>query len=168
MRMRDLDRTKKVWIYTPSSHKTEHHDKTRKIPIGPRAQEIVTLWFRADPEAYLFSPRRTMEVVWAGMKRPDRKRKPRPSELRAKTPKKTPGGVYTTDTVRQAIRRACDTVGIEHWHPHQLRHSYATRVREEFGLEMTQTLLGHSDSKTTESYALRNLAAAAAIAFKIG
>jgi integrase len=168
MTMADLDRSKDVWIYTPSSHKTEHHDKTRKIPIGPKAQEVLKPWFRADPTAPLFSPRRTMEGVWTGMKRPDSKRKPRPSERRKEKPKKAPGGVYTTDTVRQAIRRACDAVGIEHWRPHQLRHSYATRVREQFGLEMVQTLLGHSDPKVTEIYAQRNMAAAAAVALKIG
>lgn len=30
-----------VWRYTPESHKTEHHNKQRRIHIGPKAQKIL-------------------------------------------------------------------------------------------------------------------------------
>lgn len=40
MRVCDLDMSGKVWTYTPTSHKTEHHGKERKIFIGPKAQAV--------------------------------------------------------------------------------------------------------------------------------
>ena len=55
-----------------------------------------------------------------------------------------------------------------HWHPNQLRHSYATKVRKEHGLEAAQVLLGHSKADVTQIYAERNDQLAATIAAKIG
>jgi integrase len=55
-----------------------------------------------------------------------------------------------------------------HWHPYQLRHAYATRVRKEHGLEAAQVLLGHSRADVTQVYAERNEALAAEVAAKIG
>ena len=54
------------------------------------------------------------------------------------------------------------------WHPHQLRHSYATYVRKEFGLEAAQILLGHSTADVTQIYAERDMSRAATVAAKIG
>jgi integrase len=55
-----------------------------------------------------------------------------------------------------------------HWHPNQLRHSYATKVRREHGLEAAQVLLGHSRADVTQVYAERNEALATEVAAKIG
>lgn len=55
-----------------------------------------------------------------------------------------------------------------HWHPNQLRHTYATKIRKEFGLEAAQVLLGHSRADVTQIYAERNQALAVGIAAKIG
>jgi integrase len=54
------------------------------------------------------------------------------------------------------------------WHPYQLRHSFATRVRKEHGLEAAQVLLGHSRADVTQVYAERNEELAATVAAKIG
>jgi integrase len=54
------------------------------------------------------------------------------------------------------------------WHPHQLRHNAATRIRREHGLEAAQALLGHASMDVTELYAERNLALASAVAMKAG
>ena len=44
------------------------------------------------------------------------------------------------------------------WHPHQLRHNAATRIRREFGLEAAQLVLGHSSAVVTDAvYAERDL-----------
>jgi site-specific recombinase XerD len=40
-----------------------------------------------------------------------------------------------------------------------LRHTFATRVRKEHGLEAAQVLLGHSKADTTQIYAERGHAA---------
>jgi integrase len=54
------------------------------------------------------------------------------------------------------------------WHPNQLRHSFATRVRKEYGLEATQVMLGHSRADVTQVYAERDQHLAARVAAKIG
>src|SRR5262249_48162241 len=54
------------------------------------------------------------------------------------------------------------------WHPNQLRHSFATRVRREYGLEAAQVMLGHSRADVTQVYAERDQQLAAAVAAKIG
>jgi integrase len=54
------------------------------------------------------------------------------------------------------------------WHPNQLRHTFATRVRKQHGLEAAQVLLGHSRADVTQVYAERNEELAATVAAKIG
>ena len=71
--------------------------------------------------------------------------------------------------VRYGIERANKAgVSIPLWHPNQLRHAAATRVRQEFGLDAARTVLGHSDLKTSEIYAERDLGRAAEVARMIG
>lgn len=44
------------------------------------------------------------------------------------------------------------------WHPHQLRHNVATRLRQDHGIDMAQTILGHRlGSSITEIYAEANI-----------
>ena len=54
------------------------------------------------------------------------------------------------------------------WHPNQLRHTFATRVRKQHGLEAAQVLLGHSRADVTQVYAEKNMELAAAVVAKIG
>ncbi|MEX1229498.1 MAG: site-specific integrase [Planctomycetaceae bacterium] len=54
------------------------------------------------------------------------------------------------------------------WSPNQLRHSRATAIRERYGIEAAQTVLGHSDPRVTEIYAERDFAMAARIMREIG
>jgi integrase len=39
------------------------------------------------------------------------------------------------------------------WSPHRLRHSAATRIRKEFGIESARVVLGHSAANVTGIYA---------------
>ena len=54
------------------------------------------------------------------------------------------------------------------WHPNQLRHSFATKVRRDHGLEAAQVALGHAKADVTQLYAERNLDLAVDVALKIG
>jgi site-specific recombinase XerC len=54
------------------------------------------------------------------------------------------------------------------WHPNQLRHSFATRVRKEHGLKAAQVLLGHERADVTQVYAERDQQLAADVALRIG
>lgn len=50
----DLDLSGEVWECKPSSHKTEHHDRERRVFIGPKAQRILCQYLTADRDRYLF------------------------------------------------------------------------------------------------------------------
>jgi site-specific recombinase XerC len=49
-----------------------------------------------------------------------------------------------------------------------LRHSAATEIRKQFGLEAAQTVLGHSQANVTQVYAERDWQLAAEVMRKIG
>ncbi|MSR60552.1 MAG: hypothetical protein EXS05_23405 [Planctomycetaceae bacterium] len=72
------------------------------------------------------------------------------------------------DSLRQTIAAACRRLKIPHWSPHWLRHTAATRMRAECGLEVAQTLLGHSKADMTQLYAQKNLDAAIRSAALVG
>jgi len=54
------------------------------------------------------------------------------------------------------------------WSPNQLRHTAATKLRREFGLEAAQLVLGHARADVTQIYAERDLTRAAAIIQEVG
>jgi integrase len=54
------------------------------------------------------------------------------------------------------------------WHPNRLRHSAATFLRKEYGLEAAQVILGHKTLAVTEIYAEKNVAAAMRIMSAVG
>ncbi len=56
------------------------------------------------------------------------------------------------DTFSNTIKSACKRAGIPRFCPHQLRHTVATRLADEMGVEAAQRLLGHSGRAMTEHY----------------
>jgi site-specific recombinase XerD len=54
------------------------------------------------------------------------------------------------------------------WHPHQLRHSAATNLRRDFGLEPAQVILGHKTLSVTQVYAEKNVEAAMRVMAEVG
>jgi len=105
MRACDLDTSGQVWVYTPSAHKTEHHDRDRKVYLGPRAQAVVKPWLRTELTAYLFSPAEAVEEQ-RSVRRRTRKSPMTPSQ-RARTrkakPKRQPTDHYTTRAYAHAV-----------------------------------------------------------------
>ena len=167
----DVDRSGGVWSYKPRSHKTGYLGKSRIIAIGPRAQEILLRYLARDPEMHCFRPcdseQRRRARAHAERKIPE-KYGNRPGTNRVEQPKRTAGEAYTVDSYRRAIHRACKKAGVEKWSPNQLRHTAATEIRRDFGLEHAQVVLGHSNAKTTEIYAETDFRRAAEVAEKIG
>jgi integrase len=78
------------------------------------------------------------------------------------------GRPFEVESYRKLVEEACKKAGVNHWHPNQLRHTYATEVRRRFGLEAAQVSLGHSSAKTTEIYAERDMALAEKVAKEMG
>ncbi len=183
----DIDMSADVWLYRPYTHKTEHHGQERVIPIGPKGQDILRPYLLREKETLCFRP-----VDSETKRRADQhaKRKTplscgnRPGTNRKRRPKRPAGDRYTTHSYRRAIARGCERAfplpeGLtpalaeqwrkDHdWHPHQLRHSAATRLRKEFGLEAARVVLGHRSAAITQLYAEVDQAKAAEIMARVG
>jgi integrase len=71
-----------------------------------------------------------------------------------------------TDPEREEMRAWQDRY---RWHPHQLRHTTGTLIRQEFGLEAAQLALGHSSAKVTDAvYAERDAGRVIEVMKRIG
>ncbi|HWG41562.1 MAG TPA: tyrosine-type recombinase/integrase [Gemmataceae bacterium] len=177
LRVCDIDMTGAVWLYRPSSHKTQHHGHDRIIPIGPKGQEIIRRHLKPNLSAYLFSPADAV-AEFRARQRQDRKSKVQPSQhYRKKSrPKKRPGEVYTvqayghaiTQSIKRHNRDKAEGERIPHWHPHQLRHLRALELKREAGLDVARAVLGHRSPILTEHYATLDIAKAASVMEKIG
>jgi integrase len=127
-----------------------------------------------------------MEERWAG--RRERRKTPLTPSQRARKrkakPKRSPGDSYDTRSYYHAvlygIRRAnaeakkeaeakgTDPIEIPGWHPNQIRHNAATRLRRTFGIDVTRAVLGHSSPVVTEVYAERDATLAAEAMAEVG
>jgi integrase len=193
----DLDRVGEIWLYRPESHKTEHQERERLIFIGPQAQAVLLEYLLRDDQAYCFRPCDSMArhlACRSEMRKTPLSCGNTPGSNRRRKVRIEPGDRYQVDAYRRAITRACDkafshpTLSViaekhltvdqtlelkkwrkEHrWSPNQLRHTAATEVRRQFGLEAAQIVLGHSKADITQIYAERDLAKGAAVAKAIG
>ena len=54
------------------------------------------------------------------------------------------------------------------WHPHQLRHTKATEIRREAGLDAARAVLGHRTPAITEVYAELDMTKAAEVMERLG
>jgi integrase len=174
MRATDIDQSRTVgdvplWIYRPPKHKNAYRGQSREIFLGPKAQELLRPFLVGDPCGFLFSPRKAMAERYEEQRK-KRKSRVQPSQLCRKKakPKKKPGERYTVYSFRQAIATACNRAKIETWHPHQLRHAAATRIRKTYGVEMARIILGHATAFTTEIYAEADQQQAMTVMTRIG
>jgi len=113
-------------------------------------------------------------------------------------PKRQAGDRYTNLAYGRAVRRACEAAfgmpqelrriskkldpderdrlaqlaaewrKVHCWHPNQLRHTAATRIRAAYGIEAARIILGHSSAVTSEIYAEIDCERAKGIMGKIG
>jgi integrase len=196
LRTGDVDRSGPVWAFTPRDHKTAHRSRGRTVYLGPRAQEVLLPWLKADPDGYVFSPAEA-EAARNAAKRATRRTPLSPSH-RARKPKRSrkraPGARYLITSYAHAVARGCDRAfphptlasvrkkdltpeqreelnawrRSHRWHPHQLRHAAATEIRARYGLEAAQLVLGHAQADVTQIYAERDLDRARAIMGEIG
>ena len=167
MRAGDVDASGDVWVYRPAGHKTAHRGRERSIFLGPLAQAVLRPWLRLELTAYLFSPREAVAERLA--RRPPGRGAADPSSpLPLRSPGRPPGIRYTSRTYHQAIQYGCARAGVSPWHPHQLRHSAATWLRKEFGLDAARVILGHASASTAEIYAELDRGKARAVMERVG
>jgi integrase len=167
-----IDRTQPVWVYRPTQHKTLHHDHVREIRIGPKAQAIVTPFLKlALPDAPIFSPAEAeaqrRAKLTAARKTPITYGNSTGTNRVAK-PRRVPQDRYTVDSYRRAIARACEKAGLASWHPHQVRHTAATELRKQYGLDAARVVLGHRSAAITETYAEMDAEKATRVMAEVG
>ncbi len=197
LRPRDVDRSGDVWEARLSEHKTAHHGHDRTIYIGPQAQVVLTPFLLRGSEDYCFSPEEAMQEMRdrrnAARKTPLSCGN-RPGTNKSKKPTRVPDAKYTTQSYGKAVSRGCglafphevlskikaadltaeqraelrDWNANHRWAVNQLRHSLATKVRREFGIDAAKTLLGHQSIGITEVYAEQDHGKAIQVAAKIG
>lgn len=137
-----------VWEYRPQTHKLAHRKKPRVVFLGPRAQDVVRRFLKADPDAYLFSPRDVRKAIRGATRQP--------------------GERYNIHGYRNAIKRACVRANVPEWSPNRLRHNFATLARKEAGIDAARVLLGHTKLNTTEIYAEADGEKARVVVARIG
>jgi integrase len=159
-----------VAVYSPADHKGRRFGRERMVPLGPRAWAIVSPLVAArdgvargpdEPGSGepVFSPAQSMRECRAARRR-RRKSKVQPSQRdrASRGSRRRPGPRWTSDSYRRAVSRAIRAAraagaDVPAWHPHQIRHRVGTRVRERFGLEAAQAVLGHASLQATQIYA---------------
>jgi integrase len=187
IRPMDIDRTGPIWEYRPPDHKLVHKNKTRVIFIGPAGQEIIGPYIDRDPSKYCFSPKESAAAVrelrMSKRVTPLRHGNRAGTNRKAK-PQRHPGDRFTSCSYARAITRACEVafpppkelkgdalkkwIKANRWSPNQLRHTAATAIRQQFGLEAASIMLGHSSLTTTLIYAEANAAKARQVAEVMG
>jgi integrase len=97
-----------------------------------------------------------------------------PSHLRRQAaekksrPRRAPRDHYDRHSYAQAVARAARRAGVPHWHPHPLKHTCGTAVREAYGAEGAQGYIGHEKLSTAEMYAQKNWNLIEQIALDLG
>lgn len=189
----DIVRENDVWEYRPASHKTEHHGRERVIYLGPQAKAILSPYLFRDPEFHCFSAAESRE--WFREQRSaarttpascgnarGRKRDQNPKPKRSRVPRSH----FDTSGYGHSIALACSKAwpapesikgddkalqawaSAHRWAPNQIRHTRATEIRKQFGLEAAQVILGHASADVTQIYAERDAEKAREVIRQIG
>lgn len=142
-------------------HKTEYRGVDLVLPVGKKVQALFAPYISKckSQEEYIFCPRREINNSRYNDK-------------------------YTTKTYQDAIERAVkrinkrrhkarengksDVKDMLHWTPHQIRHARGHEVRNKFGIEAAQAVLGHESLSSAEIYSSKRLELARDIARKTG
>ena len=154
-----IDRSGPVWKAILKKHKTVRFGKDRIIMFGPAAQEVIIPWLRlSEPDEPIFSPRRIEQgkqkahgksyasgSLAQTISRATRRAFPHPtiSKIkRSRTKKLT--------AAQKAELKAWNDAHV--WTLAQLRHTRATELREQYGIDVAATVLGHARINMTTHY----------------
>lgn len=184
LRMCEIDRSGEIWMYRPSEHKNAFRGKKRVIPIGPVGQAILS---RAsvgkDDSEFVFAPETrdgkqqdagkpyTMAAYRRAITRACEQAFEMPAELTNRAINRAVKGLDEPQRSKQKAKlqeQAAAWRDRHTWTPNQLRHTAATEIAKQKGLDAARTVLGHSEKSTTEIYAERDWSIAAAIAAEMG
>ena len=181
MRPMDIDRSKTVWIFTPTKHKTERYGIQRAIRIGPRAQALIQPYLDRPTDAFLWSPLESMAARRLSGGRAKNRGQPFPDNrpgvadtnvvYMPRGPRHSGryGIGFNRRSIANAIANACryaeawhhkehpdipaDQTIVRPWFCHLLRHQFATNEADRSGsLKTAQIALGHTSQRMTQRY----------------
>ena len=179
-----VNRSGEIWEIKLEKHKNSWRGHSKTIYVPPSAQEVLAPYLLRDHSDLCFKPadserrRRTRTVPM------NHGNSPGNSNTERKTTR-TIGESYTTGSYGKAITRGCDKAHpvpkelknpkdiIEwrskyRWSANQLRHTFATKATELFGVEITSVLMSHADANVTQIYAEADRKKAIAAARQLG
>lgn len=131
-----------VWVYQPPEHKTAHRGLPRTIVFGAEAIDLLTTYM----QKHRIKSGRVFRV----------------EDKRAKTIH------YSQLLLRHRIGIATREGGLTYWTPYQIRHTVASKLEAELGIDAARAVLGHSSSLTTSGYIHRDLSTVIALAKRGG
>jgi len=193
LRPGDIDRSSDVWEYRPGSHKTEHHGRARTVYIGPKARAILGPYLFRGQDEHCFSPVESRQ--WFRDRATEARKTPpscgnrvgkRSQPVKKSANSRKPRQFFDSSSYGQAIQYAClkawpapkavktdppelkAWIQKHRWAPNQIRHTQATAIRKQFGLEAAQVILGHASADVTQIYAERDADKARDIIRQIG
>ncbi|MGH2272456.1 tyrosine-type recombinase/integrase [Anaerohalosphaeraceae bacterium U12dextr] len=155
-----------IWLYhVPQIYNknARHGEKHKRIvPIGPKAQVILRKYLFREKNSFCFSPRdserqRLAEKHKNRITPMNQGNKPKEDETLQQIGCKYDSASYGK-AIKYAIRAANrDGQKIPEWTVYQLRHSAATNIAEELGLDVARAVLGHRSLKVTAIYAKEDI-----------
>lgn len=134
MRTRDIVCLDGKWYYRPASHKTEHHDEEREIPLSWRAKEALD-------EAYMLRITDGAQHVLGFAQEFDGD-----SRIFGWEAKVQPSNGYY-----QKWRELERKFGLDHFTPNQVRHTAITEFAQH-DLLGASAIAGHRNLTTTQNY----------------
>lgn len=173
----EVDTRGEVWIYRPAAHKMAYQGRGREIMLGPQAQTVLRPYLGREvafpcfrpydamreraaarvaayiPSVYMHDYRRWQSYQRRADERAERQR---------------PHAGWSAAAYGKAIGSAARKAGVEPWSPNQIRHAVATKIRDRFGLEAAQVMLGHSRADVTQIYAEKSKRLAEDLAGRLG
>lgn len=162
IRADEIDTTVSPWVYRPKHHKQSWRGVKREIYLGPRAQMLLQATLASavgkTPSIADASRNGATTVPFAPPVASA------PTGLLFLTARGQP---WKPTSLYMAVFNACRKHDLPAWHPNQIRHSVATLLRKEIGLDAAQAVLGHARVETTQVYSERmnHLASDAALKF---
>jgi integrase len=176
MKPKNLVRSSDVWIYEPEAHKNQWRGQRRQIQLGPKCQAILSPFLNRSEDEFIFSPKesenwRREQIHQDSIAKSEQRQREPSAAAKKKTRiyqplrRKTLRQNFSVDSYRRSIDYAIqrlneDRVGrqpplppIPKWFPYQLRHTFATCVRQDFGVEIAQLGLGHARTNIIDVYA---------------
>ena len=164
MRAADIDQADDVWV-TRGVAQESLAGRLAEGVFGAASSSDCGAVLNCAPEQPLFSPAeaeqwRTQLAAAARQTPMTPSQAKRHALPRPKCPKRS---YYDVDSYRRAITyginkvnrqlRAAQHPEIPHWSPLQLRHSRATEIRKQYGVEGAQLILGQKRADVTQVYA---------------